>query len=520
MPGPSSGRAIGRYLLFGEIASGGMATVHYGRLNGPAGFSRTVAIKRLHPQFAKDPEFATMFLDEARLAARIRHPNVVPTLDVVSTESEVFLVMEYVQGESLARLGRAVRAIMTPADTRILATVLAQVAHGLHAAHEAKDEQGEPLHIVHRDVSPPNVLVGVDGVARVLDFGVAKAAGRAQTTREGTLKGKLSYMAPEQLHGAPVTRQTDVYAVAVVAWEAFTGQRLFQADSEAAVVAAILQKPVKPPSEVAAHVPLAFDRVILRGLERDPTKRYATARELAVELERCVGIAPASEIGEWVENLAHDELLRRASRVTEIESASSSGVGVPRALPSVGQMPTTVSTAPAEDTLQQPRSPDSRSDLSSIAVSPILAAEPRRAPTRFGLVAKASSAAAVLLVAVLLVVGLRRPDRSDAAPASASAGATTPAAAAPPASSDETAAVTPPPPSAVAAPEASSSDVAPPAATSAALPAPAPAPVAHPHRTFAPAPRPAPARSPGADCDPPFTIDAVGHKHYKPACLQ
>ncbi|HEY6460663.1 MAG TPA: protein kinase, partial [Polyangiaceae bacterium] len=140
MPALAPGREIGRYLLFGEIASGGMATVHFGRLSGPAGFSRTVAIKRLHPQFAKDPEFVTMFLDEARLAARIRHPNVMPTLDVVATDSEIFLVMEYVQGESLARLLRSVRAMMTPADTRIVATVLAGVCHGLHAAHEAKDE--------------------------------------------------------------------------------------------------------------------------------------------------------------------------------------------------------------------------------------------------------------------------------------------------------------------------------------------------------------------------------------------
>src|SRR5277367_6228356 len=221
---------LGRYALYEKIASGGMASIHIGRLLGPVGFSRTVAVKRMHAHFSEDPDFVSMFLDEARLAARIQHPNVVPTLDVVATDGETFLVMEYVQGESLARLLRSVRSIMTPADTHVIATIMAGVLHGLHAAHEAKNEQGEPLGIVHRDVSPQNILVGTDGVPRVLDFGVAKAVGRLQTTREGQSKGKLSYMAPEQLHGAGVTRQTDVYAAAVVTWEALTGKRLFQED--------------------------------------------------------------------------------------------------------------------------------------------------------------------------------------------------------------------------------------------------------------------------------------------------
>src|SRR5271154_4965512 len=146
-------RAIGRYLLFGEIAAGGMATVHFGRLSGPAGFSRTVAIKRLHPNLAKDPEFVAMFLDEARLAARIRHPNVVPTLDVVATEGEIFLVMDYVQGESLSRLLHAASERKERAPLPVAASIMVNVLHGLHAAHEACDEQGQPLLLVHRDVS-------------------------------------------------------------------------------------------------------------------------------------------------------------------------------------------------------------------------------------------------------------------------------------------------------------------------------------------------------------------------------
>src|ERR1700722_19538002 len=225
-----------------------MATVHLGRLLGHVGFARTVAIKRLHPKFAQDPDFVSMFLDEARLAARIRHPNVVPTIDVVATSGELFLVMEYVQGESLARLVRISRDKDTLISPNVVTTIMAAVLQGLHAAHEARDERGDPLGIVHRDVSPQNILVGTDGMARVLDFGVAKAAGRIQTTRDGQLKGKLGYMAPEQIQGREVDRRTDVYAAGVVLWEVLTRQRLFFADNEAMVMRAVLERVVERPS--------------------------------------------------------------------------------------------------------------------------------------------------------------------------------------------------------------------------------------------------------------------------------
>ena len=221
---PSLPRMLGRYALYEKIAAGGMATVHIGRLLGPVAFARTVAIKRMHPHFAADPAFVAMFLDEARLAARIRHPNVVPTLDVVAMENELFLVMEYVLGESLARLMQAAATRGERIPPSMVATIMAGVLHGLHAAHEATSDRGEPLGIVHRDVSPQNILVGTDGVARVLDFGVAKAAGRIQTTREGQLKGKLAYMAPERDPRQGVAPAADVYAASVVLWEALTGE--------------------------------------------------------------------------------------------------------------------------------------------------------------------------------------------------------------------------------------------------------------------------------------------------------
>src|SRR5437588_9653608 len=225
------GRSIGRYVLHGELASGGMATIHFGRLSGPVGFSRTVAIKRLHPQFAKDPEFVTMFLDEARLCGRIRHPNVVPTLDVVTVEGEIFIVMEYVAGEALSKLLKTAWSRGVAMPPRVAATIVSSILHGLHAAHVAKDEHGRELGIVHRDVSPQNILVGGDGTSRVLDFGVAKARGRLQTTRDGQVKGKIAYMPPEQLSGGAVTRQSDIYAASVVRWEALAGRRLLDGET-------------------------------------------------------------------------------------------------------------------------------------------------------------------------------------------------------------------------------------------------------------------------------------------------
>ncbi|MDP9150220.1 MAG: serine/threonine protein kinase, partial [Myxococcota bacterium] len=319
---------IGRYALYGEIASGGMATVHFGRLQGAAGFARSVAIKRLHPQYARDPDFVAMFLDEARLAARISHPNVVPTLDVVSQGDELFLVMEYVRGASLSRLVRTLKQKGERIPPRIASTIVSGVLHGLHAAHEAKSELGEALDIVHRDVSPQNVLVGTDGIARVLDFGVAKAAGRVQSTREGQLKGKLAYMAPEQITTGVVTRKTDVYAAAVMLWEVLAGRRLFSGENEAKVLSLVLGGQVDPPSHLVPELPEGFDRVVLRGLDRDPAVRFATAREMATELEAVVGVAPSTEIGEWVQEVAADELRERANRIEEIERSVSSSSGM------------------------------------------------------------------------------------------------------------------------------------------------------------------------------------------------
>jgi serine/threonine-protein kinase len=467
-------RTVGRYQLHGEIASGGMATVHFGRLSGPVGFSRTVAIKRLHPQFAKDPEFVTMFLDEARLCGRIRHPNVVPTLDVVTVDGEIFIVMEYVSGEALSKLVKSAWSRGHAVPPRIAATIVSSVLHGLHAAHIAKDEHGRELGIVHRDVSPQNILVSADGVARVLDFGVAKAAGRLQTTRDGQLKGKIAYMPPEQLSGGVVTRQSDIYAAGVVLWEALTGRRLFDGETEAIVLVRAIEGRIEPPSAHAPGLDPAIDAVVVRGLARDPAQRFATAREFALAIEQTIGLASPSEVGEWVERVAGDELHRRAARIAEIESASFQGTTDPR----IGLSP-----APAEPP---------HSQVSSISVSrPAVSMTPPA--VKRGVKAFVGVAAALALTGIgLAVVAVE--DRLDGGSLAQA------------------------PPNEIAPDTQTLSRVGPATAAKKAAPVvvappPAPPPPPPPAR-----PAPPPVRRPNP-CDPPYTVDAAGHKKYKVECF-
>jgi serine/threonine protein kinase len=296
-------RILGRYALCGQIAAGGMAAIYLGRLlGGPVGFSRAVAIKRIHPWLAKDPRFVSMFVDEARRAARVRHPNVVPTLDVIARDDELYLVMDYVRGESLARLAGSAVASSRGIPHAILATIVHGALQGLHAAHEARDEQGNPLGIVHRDVSPENILVGTDGVARMIDFGVARAAGQVSATRDGHFKGKTACLAPEQLEDGHVDRRADVYAAGVVLWEMLSG---------------------KPPSAYRPGLAGGFDRVAMRALERAASARFATARDMALALEGCTTLVSPLDVGAWVEATAKEALAKRTAQLAELEANSA-----------------------------------------------------------------------------------------------------------------------------------------------------------------------------------------------------
>jgi eukaryotic-like serine/threonine-protein kinase len=322
---PIAFRRYGPYALFlNEIAAGGMATLHLGRRLGDAGFARTVAIKRLRHEVASDPKFVAMFIDEARIAARIRHPNVAATIDVFRHEGELWLVLEYVHGESLRALLRAEVARSGRIPPRIAASIVCGALQGLHAAHEAKSEQGAPLGIVHRDVSLPNILVGADGITRVVDFGIAKAAGRLEKTETGLIKGKFAYMAPEQIDpGRQLDRRTDVFSAGIVFWEMLAGKRLFHDQDEYSIFQNVMSKPVPELRAIAPGVPQKLEQAVRRALEREPDKRFQTAREFARAIEESVGGGPATAptVGEWVEVLAKERLDMLDQYLRAIEGA-------------------------------------------------------------------------------------------------------------------------------------------------------------------------------------------------------
>ncbi|MEZ4293630.1 MAG: protein kinase [Polyangiaceae bacterium] len=306
------------YDVFDPIASGGMATVHLGRRRTASGCSGIVAVKRLHPHLAADPDFTVMLVDEARLSARVRHPNVVSVRDVVH-QGGLALVMDYVHGASLAELVRAARAQGERVRPSIASAIVCDALEGLHAAHEALGEDGAPLLLVHRDVSPHNILVGVDGAARILDFGVAKARVRVHVTREGIIKGKLAYMAPEQLEGQ-ATRRTDVLAAGIVLWELLSGRRMYEGvDEEIQMIGAISLRKAPPLDALAPELPASVSLLVERALRKSPEERFSTAAEMARALRQALPPAPPVEVGAWVHHLVGPILARRAQRIASIE---------------------------------------------------------------------------------------------------------------------------------------------------------------------------------------------------------
>ena len=315
-------QTIDRYELVAEIATGGMATVFLARLSGAGGFQRFVAIKRLHPHLAKENEFVQMFLDEARLAAGIHHPNVVPILEVGTSDRGYYLVMEYIEGDTLARLLARAASGGTPLSIDIALRVVVDMLAGLHAAHELRDEHGEPTELVHRDVSPQNVLVGVDGISRITDFGVARAATRLTATRAGQLKGKIAYMAPEQAGGERIDRRADVFASGIVLWEVLCARRLFKAENDEATLRRVLYESIPSPQQYVERLPDGLASVCMRALERDVDRRFATCAQFADALERAtsealprVAIAPPRDVAEYVSDVIGNQIREQREAV-------------------------------------------------------------------------------------------------------------------------------------------------------------------------------------------------------------
>jgi serine/threonine-protein kinase len=398
---------VGRYAIFDEIAAGGMATVHLARLVGSGGFSRVVAAKRMHRHFLQDPNFKSMFLAEARLAARVQHPNVVPILDVLSDDSdELIIVMEYVHGESMLALlriaNRAKQAISVP----IACAVAAALCEGLHAAHEAQNEKGEPLGIVHRDVSPQNVLVGADGVARVLDFGIAKAVHEQPHTNPGTLKGKFSYMAPEVVHGAAVTRQADVFSAGVVLWEALAGKMLFGGTGEHERLLRIAAGNYPSPRQHNPRVSQALEAVVAKALDVDTRDRYGTALEFAEAIERVVPIASRRVVGEWVRRLAASTLDEREAMIHAIETSSIVALSeLPPSQPRVAGTPPPIPPGNPRGLGVDPRASADEDSYATIEIHPASGPKAADVPGARGRPpARGLALAAAVALAVLMLV--------------------------------------------------------------------------------------------------------------------
>ena len=421
---------VGRYILHRQIARGGMATIHIARLMGDEGFSRIVAAKRLHPEFAEDSEFVAMFLDEARIASKVHHRNVVPVLDVVTTQDEVLLVQEFVHGAPLHWLLNKTRQMKERVPVDIAVAIATQVLAGLHAAHELVDEMGTKLDVVHRDVSPQNVMIANDGTARLLDFGVAKASMAAHTTREGTYKGKLAYSAPEQLRGH-ATKQSDLYALAVVLWELIVGHRMHGSQSETALVATIMTGQLPTIAETLAPEREwqaigddtwsqieAVDAVVRKGLAVDTSQRWTTAVEFEEALVRAVSPAAPSAVAAWVKRVGQ-EYLEKHDRMIAAEEASW------RRTNAVPAQTTSRRTPPPGELRTMPRL------RTAPGVDSYLRSHPPAPEQKGGKMMVALLGALVAGVAVGVVLLVQRPPSAKSAEAAPAPAMTEPAAAAP-----------------------------------------------------------------------------------------
>jgi serine/threonine-protein kinase len=553
------GITIGRYVLHRQIARGGMATIHIARLMGDEGFSRIVAAKRLHPEFAEDAEFVQMFLDEARIASKIHHRNVVPVLDVVTTGEEVVLVQEYVHGVPLHWLLRTAHEAKTHIPINVAVSIACQTLAGLNAAHETVDEMGAPLNIVHRDVSPQNIMVATDGTGRLLDFGVAKASMAAHVTAAGVFKGKLAYSAPEQIKGNAV-RQSDVYAASVVLWELLVGHRMHGgAQAEAELVGEIMSGSLPTVTDALAQERewLGSNRwkqleqlepIIKKGLATEATERWLTAADMEAALATAVPPASPTGVAAWLKALGKQFLEGRDKVIAEEEASwRRTSSSVPRRL------------TPLPGSIQAVRLPSEPGVEISVETKPGVTPETPRPPAptakKLGTIIAALGVLVVLLSITFIVflvhdsssTPVPKPVADETPTLPASAPATTRTPAPPPAAALSPAPAPLPEPAPVAeatepistpapAPAADPAPARAPAITTrnrvmhpavapaARRPATGPAPVeAKPVEPAPAAPAPAPAPTPEAkpaatDCNPPYYFEGT-KKVFKPQCL-
>ena len=352
---------FGRYELLRKLATGGMGQVFLARQKGPVGFQKLLVVKRLLPHLSEDQEFIQMFLDEARIAGLLNHPNIAQIYELGDADGVLYIAMEYVQGEAVSQVNARANHRKGGLPLGLKCRIIADAAAGLDHAHQARTPSGRKLGLIHRDVSPQNVLVGFNGNVKLIDFGVAKVSGKLSQTVVGTIKGKHAYMSPEQARGEELDARSDVYGLGIVFYELLTNQRLFKRDSDMATLKAVVGARVPPPSEVVPGIPRSLDAVVMKALARKRAERFQSAGELQLALEDFLLAArlPGTQahLTAFMKDLYSSELEeeRFASEPTVIQydprlarepsSPSSTKVGAMQGQPKPAQART--STAPA-----------------------------------------------------------------------------------------------------------------------------------------------------------------------------
>jgi hypothetical protein len=404
------GERLGSFELLLELASGGMATVHLARATDKRQGPPLVAIKRPHRHLASDKTFVTMLVDEARLASAIDDPRVVKVSELGFEGGMPFIVMDYVEGASLAELRRELSSLQRAIDVRVAVRIILDALGGLQAAHELRDDNDRPLHIVHRDVSPHNILIGCDGRSYITDFGIAKAEDRIQTTRTHEVKGKLAYLAPERVDKRRIcTVQSDVFSMAVVLWECFAGRRLFRGDEAVDILQQVMSSPIPTLEEIGAQVPRALDDVIARALSRDLDTRYATALALAQAIERAAGteyIGAHADVARLMEAVFASRMATRQGQVRGTIGNELSALLAESGLPT--RDATVAALPPGADLLADlaPPAPTGRYALRTELRAAMARLRPRAVP--WGSISAVAAGVAIGAIATMVVI-TRRP---------------------------------------------------------------------------------------------------------------
>ena len=303
---------FGKYTLINRIAVGGMAEIFLARQGGLEGFEKTIVIKRIRPHLSKQPSFVKMFLNEAKLAAQLNHPNIVQIYDLGKIGETYFIAMEYIFGRDMRRIIPKATSMNIPFPMVYALKIASSVCEGLFYAHQRADIYGNPLNIVHRDITPENIFVSFDGTVKILDFGIAKASTQIEQTRAGEIKGKLSYMSPEQCLGKKLDCRSDIFSLGTVLYEWITGFKLFQGDSDVAILKSISEGKIYAPSYFKADIPEAVERILMKALEKDRDKRYQTAWEMQFDIDKFLAgyeFTPSNiHLSNFIKQLFSDEL--------------------------------------------------------------------------------------------------------------------------------------------------------------------------------------------------------------------